>query len=197
MGRTKGPRRSPDLPLARILFLLARGEPLEGIARSLDRDPGEIAGALENLARSMGSSGIPERAMLRADGASRGNPGMAGVGWVIESAGQTLLDGYRYIGTATNNVAEYEAVLLAMEKALELGIRDVSIQLDSELVVRQVNGEYRVKDAKLIERYNRLIHLKYKFSSVTVVHVPREKNKQADELANRAIDEADAKVKKR
>ncbi len=192
MARAKATDRIPEISLPLILTRLARGEALTGIALSLGRKPSEVSGVLEDLARSMSSAETPVRATLRADGASRGNPGKAGAGWVLESGGQTFLDGYRYLGTATNNVAEYEAVILGMEKALELGIRDVSIELDSELVVRQINGEYRVKDAKLIERYHRLVHLKHKFSSVTVVHVPRAKNKQADELANRAIDEAEA-----
>ena len=191
MGRPK--TKIPVHHLSRVLTLLARGETLDQIARSLKRDRSELARALEDHARTLDAPTAPEEAVIRADGASRGNPGKAGIGWVIESGGETLLDGYRYIGKATNNVAEYEAVLLAMEKALELGIKNVSVELDSELVVRQVNGEYRVKDAKLLERYHRLVHLKHKFSSATVVHVPRAKNKQADALANRAIDEEEEK----
>lgn len=134
------------------------------------------------------------RAIVRSDGAARGNPGRAGVGWVIESGGQTLLEGDRYIGTATNNVAEYEAVLMALEKALDLGVREVEVELDSELIVRQLNGVYRVKDPKLAGRYARLKDLAGRFARCTFRHISRDKNRRADELANRAIDEAEKEV---
>jgi ribonuclease HI len=159
----------------------------------------EIRSAVEALARSFEpkTSGTQTglRATIHCDGAARGNPGPAGVGWVIGSGGDTLLEGGRYIGKATNNVAEYEAVLDALEKALELGVRDIELKLDSELVVRQINGTYRVKDEKLLDRYRRVRPLIDRFGSFAAVHIPRKENGRADELANQAIDEVLGKRK--
>ncbi len=129
-------------------------------------------------------------ATIWSDGAARGNPGNAGVGWIIESGGETLLEGGRFIGTATNNVAEYEGALDGLQKALDLGVSTVDLKMDSELVVRQINGVYRVKDPKLRERYGRLRAIIAQFAGFAAVHIPREENKRADRLANEAIDAA-------
>lgn len=124
------------------------------------------------------------------DGGARGNPGPAGAGAVIyDEAGHTELATLsEYIGETTNNVAEYTAVLMVLQKAQELGAQVVHIRLDSELVQRQMTGVYRVKQPHLQTLYVRIYNLSQQFQKVTYEHVRREKNKRADELANQAMD---------
>lgn len=92
------------------------------------------------------------------------------------------------LGYGTNNQAEYQGAIAALEAALELGAVKVTLHMDSQLVVRQLEGRYRVKNAKLIPLYKRLVELRTQFDSVAFVHVPREENKVADRLANEALD---------
>jgi ribonuclease HI len=123
------------------------------------------------------------------DGAARGNPGPAGAGVCIrEPSGAVIAERWRYLGEVTNNVAEYRALLLGLEEAREMGARHVEIRSDSELVVRQMRGEYRVRNSALRELYDRALTLEQAFDSVEYVHLRREKNRDADRLANRAID---------
>jgi len=125
------------------------------------------------------------------DGGARGNPGPAGAGAVILSLkGDTLLELKRYLGTETNNVAEYTAILMGLQGAQELGAAEVSVFMDSELAVRQLNGVYRVRNATLMKYYLEIKDLVRTFDRVTFTHVRREKNKHADRLVNEAIDEA-------
>lgn len=125
------------------------------------------------------------------DGAARGNPGPAGCGAVIcDEKGAVVRALSRYLGHATNNVAEYQALLMGLEVLIELKRNKIVVQSDSQLLVRQINGEYRVKDEKLKELYQRATGLLRQFGSYRIVHVPRECNKAADRLANRGIDEA-------
>lgn len=129
--------------------------------------------------------------VLWADGASRGNPGPAATGFVIFDAnGVEVASGGRFLGTATNNVAEYEAVLDGLEAARDLDVGSLDVRLDSELVVRQLNGEYKVKDDKLRPLHRAATEVMECFEAVEVTHVPRERNERADSLANEAIDEA-------
>jgi ribonuclease HI len=126
---------------------------------------------------------------LRTDGASRGNPGPAGIGVVIETDGtDDRLEFSEYIGETTNNVAEYRALLLALEEAEKLSPSSVTVRSDSELLVRQVNGLYKVKAEHLkplvLEVHRRL----RRFPSARILHVGREENGNADLLANRGID---------
>ena len=127
---------------------------------------------------------------IQADGASRGNPGKAGVGAVIsDTRGRTVKELKCFLGMATNNVAEYRAVILALEKALELGGGSVTICLDSELVVRQLRGEYRVREAHLQILHGQALEILNRFSKYAIHYVPREENRRADQLANEAIDQ--------
>ena len=129
--------------------------------------------------------------LLMADGAARGNPGPAGCGAVIcDEKGAVVRELSRYLGHATNNVAEYEALLMGLEALIELKRNKIVVQSDSQLLVRQLNGEYRVKDEKLKVLYQRAAGLLRQFGSYRIVHVRRELNKAADRLANRGIDEA-------
>jgi ribonuclease HI len=128
---------------------------------------------------------------LMVDGAARGNPGEAGCGAVIcDEDGTVVKELSRYLGHATNNVAEYEGLLLGLEALLEMGKRRIRIQSDSQLLVRQLNGQYRVKDKKLQALFAKAAALLRRFDGYRIVHVPRESNKLADRLANQGIDKA-------
>jgi ribonuclease HI len=129
--------------------------------------------------------------LLMVDGAARGNPGKAGCGAAIcDENGVIVKELSRYLGQSTNNVAEYEALLMGLEALIALGKKKVRVQSDSELMVRQLNGLYRVRDPKLQSLYNRARDLLRLFDHYTILHVRREANKLADQLANRGIDEA-------
>ena len=126
---------------------------------------------------------------LEFDGGSRGNPGPAGIGAVVRAKdGTTLKELGRFIGRATNNVAEYKALITALQMARELGARKVVIRGDSELIVRQMNGQYRVKNADLKPLYNEAQSLLRQFDHATIDHNYRHKNALADKLANLAMD---------
>ena len=127
-----------------------------------------------------------------ADGGSRGNPGKAACAAVVcNEDGDELLRRARLLGKTTNNVAEYEAVILALALCRELGARNVELRLDSELVVRQVDGTYKVKHPELQRLHKTVRELLEMFGSVEVNHVPRDKNKVADALVNAALDGKD------
>lgn len=128
------------------------------------------------------------------DGAARGNPGEAGCGAVIfDPSGRVIRELARYLGHATNNVAEYKGLLLGLEEVLRLGARTLRIESDSQLLVRQLNGLYRVKDRKLIQLNQKAQGLLRKLEAYRIIHIGREQNRLADKLANRAIDAAHQK----
>jgi ribonuclease HI len=130
-----------------------------------------------------------ETLTLEFDGGSRGNPGPAGIGVVVRAAdGTPLVTLGRYIGKATNNVAEYRALITAMEEARKLGARRIQIRGDSELVVRQMTGVYRVKHPDLIPLFRTAKALYESFEEASIQHNYRNKNELADELGNRAMD---------
>jgi ribonuclease HI len=130
--------------------------------------------------------------ILHADGASRGNPGPSGAGAVLTTAsGEVVAELRRFLGRATNNVAEYEALILGLETAKRHGAGAVIARMDSELVVRQVNGSYQVKNLALKRLHARVIVLARGFPRFTIEHVPRAANAVADRLANEAIDGLD------
>lgn len=132
---------------------------------------------------------MKETLTLQFDGGSRGNPGPAGIGVVIRAEdGTPLVTLGRYIGRATNNVAEYRALITAMEEARKLGARKVVIRGDSELIVRQMLGQYRVKNADLKELYEEAQTLFRQFDQAKIEHNLRDKNTLADKLANLAMD---------
>jgi ribonuclease HI len=130
-------------------------------------------------------------ALAFSDGASRGNPGPAAVGVRILSAeGEELLAEGVVIGRCTNNVAEYMGAIHALEKASELGLDSLELRMDSELVVKQLKGEYRVKQPALAELKAQVDRLRSRFKTLRWKHVPREQNREADLLANEALDSA-------
>ena len=123
------------------------------------------------------------------DGGARGNPGPAGIGvWMQNQQTGETYEIAEYIGETTNNQAEYRALVRALEKAHELGAQEVQCFLDSELIVKQLNREYRVKDKNLAVHFLRAWNLAALFKKISFQHVPRAQNKQADALVNRAID---------
>lgn len=134
------------------------------------------------------------RAMLYTDGGARGNPGPAAFAFVIEDPDGTVLDSRgQAIGVATNNVAEYSALVAGLERAAELGVDALEVRSDSELMVKQMRGEYRVKNADLKTLFLRASSAARSLRSVTYTHVRREHNKLADQLVNDALD-AEASV---
>lgn len=127
---------------------------------------------------------------IYTDGAAKGNPGPAGAGWVIyNDDGKALVKNHRYLGELTNNQAEYEALLLAIGEAGELGGKELILYSDSELMVRQLKKEYKVKNEGLKPLYTKALLTLSQFRRYTIMYVPREKNKLADSLANKAIEE--------
>jgi ribonuclease HI len=135
----------------------------------------------------------PARYRVRTDGASRGNPGPAAIGVVIEDGqGREIASHSEAIGTATNNVAEYRAVVQGLTMLAGLGAGGAEFLLDSELVVRQLNGVYRVRDPKMAALHAEVRRLAAPLGQITFRHVPRHENERADRLANQALDRARA-----
>jgi len=128
--------------------------------------------------------------IIHTDGGARGNPGPAGAGFVIVDAAddQPIFEGGLFLGRATNNVAEYKGVIGALRVASRLGASRVTLQSDSQLLVRQINGQYRVKNAGLKPLYEQAKQLQAGFDSCEFRHVRREENTDADRLVNQAID---------
>ena len=129
------------------------------------------------------------KAKLSTDGGARGNPGPAAYGYVLEAEDGTVLDARgEMIGVATNNVAEYRALIAGLEKAVELGIGELEVVSDSELLVKQMQGEYRVKNEALRELNDEANSLERKLGRVRYTAVRREHNELADKLVNEALD---------
>ena len=129
--------------------------------------------------------------IVNVDGGARGNPGPAAIGAVVQSAdGELIEERGERIGVATNNVAEYRALLLGIELATERGADEVELVGDSELIVRQVKGEYKVKDSTLRELHGEVKRALRPFEQWTIRHVRREQNAEADRLVNAALDGA-------
>ncbi|HLD28076.1 MAG TPA: ribonuclease HI family protein [Patescibacteria group bacterium] len=128
------------------------------------------------------------KAKLYTDGGARGNPGPAGIGAVLE-IGDQKYNYKKYIGEATNNQAEYQAIIMGLEHAKKAGVREVDCYLDSELVVKQLNHKYKVKNQDLASFFVKAWNLIQSFDQVTFKHIFREANKEADKLVNEAIDQ--------
>jgi ribonuclease HI len=133
------------------------------------------------------------KAKLFTDGGARGNPGPAAYGYVLESEDGAVLAAHgEAIGTATNNVAEYRALLAGLEKALELGVDELEVVSDSELLVKQMRGEYKVRKTTLRELSAQAASLAGELGSVTYTAVRREHNELADQLVNEALDASES-----
>lgn len=122
------------------------------------------------------------------DGGARGNPGPAGIGVVIlDERKKKIKELYKYIGEATNNIAEYNALIYGLEEALSLAPDKVVVKMDSELVARQLSGDYRVKDEGIKPLFEKALGILKQFNAFEIKHINREKNKDADKLVNKAI----------
>ena len=132
------------------------------------------------------------KARLWTDGGARGNPGPAAFAYVLEADDGTVLDARgEAIGVATNNVAEYSALVAGLARAVEAGVRELEVRSDSELMVKQMRGEYRVKNRDLQTLFRDASRLARELRSVTYTHVRREHNELADRLVNEALDAAE------
>jgi ribonuclease HI len=176
---------------------------VEDLEKTLARFPGLSRDELRSILVCRGkqlsleldkprAAAAPKIVKLWTDGASRGNPGPASVGVVIESnSGERLFEISESIGAHTNNYAEYAAVLAGLEGAVALGAKKAVVHADSELVVKQLSGEYRVRHPELISLYEAVKVVERKLlGGVLYKHVPREENREADRLANLALDKA-------
>ena len=121
------------------------------------------------------------------DGAARGNPGPAGIGVLLKEEGKKIKEVYKYLGDATNNIAEYSALIHGLQEAIALGYKNVELFLDSELVAHQLKGEYRVKNTNMKPLFEKAVNLINNFNSVKITRIDRSNNKEADKLANKAI----------
>lgn len=129
-----------------------------------------------------------KKLFLYTDGASRGNPGPSGIGVVIlDARKKKLKELSKYIGETTNNIAEYNALICALEEASALAADEVVIYMDSELMARQLSGEYRVKSDEIKPLFEKALGMLKNIGSFEIRHIEREKNKDADKLANKAI----------
>lgn len=189
-------------PTAAALYMSTRHDPvqvLRHLADTLDVEqtlaafPGMSRKALADILHAV--TGMDEKppstAILAVDGAARGNPGQAGAGIVLLAADGTTHRFGEYLGETTNNVAEYRAMLIGMQKAADLGIRDLLVRSDSELIVKQIKGLYKVKSPHLQDLYFAVMKKIPSFDKVIFEHVPREENGDADRMANLAIDAKD------
>jgi ribonuclease HI len=130
----------------------------------------------------------PNELTIYTDGGSRGNPGPAAYAFVIQRPGQPDIEEKAYLGRTTNNVAEYTGLVKALEHARHLGATRITVLSDSELMVKQMNGEYRVKNAGLMPLYEEAVRLRKQFTFAAIRHIRREFNKHADRLCNEAMD---------
>ena len=131
---------------------------------------------------------------INIDGASRGNPGPGAIGVVIRESGKVIQELSRTIGEVTNNVAEYTALIFALQEALILKADELKIYTDSELLYHQILGQYKVKNPNLKTLFEQVQHLADGFKKIDISHIPREQNKDADKLANKALDTEQAKT---
>jgi len=173
---------------SQVLGFLARSLSVE---KTLEQFPGltekKLASTLEAASRRAGILN-EESAVLWVDGAARGNPGPAGAGAYVIIPGKDPVGRGEFLGDATNNVAEYSALIMGLAFVESLGLKKVGVRSDSELLVKQMTGEYRVKNERLKSLFIKAKEAETRLDSVTFEHVPREKNKEADLLANRAVD---------
>ena len=176
---------------ADIFGALAQGLDLARVRERFDLTPEDLRNVFRDAAGLYGAQ-AQETGFWRlfCDGASRGNPGPAGAGIVLhDPQGRLRVNTGRYLGETTNNVAEYQALLLGLKEARKLEVKNLRIFADSELMVKQLTGRYRVKSPHLIPLWREAVNLLEKFETWAIAHVPREKNHLADEAANRAIDQ--------
>lgn len=132
---------------------------------------------------------MSQKLIIYTDGGARGNPGPAASAFVIYNEEKKIIEkGGKFLGKTTNNQAEYQAVILALPRAKDLGAKEIEFYLDSELVVKQLNREYKVRDADLAPLFLKIWNLSLAFKKITYTHIPREKNSEADAVVNEILD---------
>lgn len=131
---------------------------------------------------------MPNETIIYTDGGSRGNPGPAAIAAIITLNNSKAYEYGEFIGIATNNEAEYKALILALLKVKTLKVKSIICHLDSELVVKQLNHQYRLKDEKIIPLFVKIWNLTFDFDKIIFKHIPRENNKKADALVNKILD---------
>ena len=188
---------------AQLLLALAEHGTLDAASEALGIDKEQARRLLRGAAKQLGaaepeprptarvtSPGEVRRVRVFTDGAARGNPGPAGAGAVIlDGDGRVLARLGRFLGKQTNNVAEYQGLLLGLRRARQMGAREVEVRADSQLLIRQLQGKYAVKNEVLKRLHEEALALLRSFDRYELIHVPREQNGLADEMSNRAIDE--------
>lgn len=198
IGGSAGARKILDL-----LGRLRRGEELTGAAKGARISRAELLRLLDAIEAELGkrlprrpktsrkrAPGTLARAVLYSDGGSRGNPGRAACAAVLcDESGEEIISRTEMLGTATNNVAEYRGVILALELARELAVPEVLVRMDSELVAKQLKGAYKVKHPALKPLHEQAKMLLSAFTRSRIEHIPRGENARADELVNTALDE--------
>jgi len=183
---------------SQLLLAIAEHETLEKACRALGITKEDGLKLLRGAAVRLQNDkpGPPPRldgqrkVFVFSDGAARGNPGPAGAGAVIKDAdGKVIAELKQALGKTTNNVAEYKGLLLGLQEAKKRGVREVEVRADSELMIRQLNGKYAVRNEGLKPLHNEAMALLNSFAKWNAEHVPREENAEADAMSNRAIDE--------
>lgn len=185
-----GPSTGDEPTPRELLDFIRTHEPLAATRRRFGLTRERIEEMLAPGRAGGSGHGRRKRVRVYCDGASRGNPGPAGAGAVVtDPTGAVVARVGRFLGEATNNVAEYQGLLLGLAKARELGATEVEIVADSELLVRQIDGAYRVKHPNLRPLHAEVMEALQAFERWSARHVPRERNAEADTMSNRAIDE--------
>jgi 2-dehydro-3-deoxyphosphooctonate aldolase (KDO 8-P synthase) len=171
-----------SIPLKDIKALLTNLLRIHRVTQSIAAEQNNNVPGARNVTSS-------EKIIINTDGCSKGNPGRAGIGVVFkDTQGKIIKKIHKNIGIATNNVSEYTALIIALETALADGYQEIQILADSELMVKQLKGQYSVKDANLKVLYDKVISLLKQFKTKSIQHIPRELNKEADELSNIALE---------
>lgn len=186
--------------LGDVLRFISKNEDLSQVQQAFpNHSLNDIRAGLASLATALSAEPVATprgdavartgRITLKTDGGSRGNPGPSGAGWVLfDSSGKIVATGNEFLGKRTNNEAEYAAVLLGLQAVFELGYTEVDVRLDSDLLVKQIKGVYRVKKPHLKPLHEQALRLLRQFNDYTIAHIYRDANKEADEQANIAMD---------
>lgn len=181
--------RLPD-PVLRDLFPDISPEAVRALLRGRGPEAAPRDRGHQPPASVPTTKGAEQEIILSTDGASRGNPGEAGAGYsIVNAQGMEIFAGSTYLGRCTNNEAEYQALILGLREAEGMRPTSLTVLLDSELCVRQIQGRYKVKNERLQPLHAEVMRLLGLFRRPVIRHVRREANQRADELANRAIDE--------
>ena len=184
-------KQPASVRLSRVLRKIAAGHSLDKIANEEECLKEALKEALKALADKIEVESGKVKLTLAIDGAARGNPGPAGAGAaILDHHGTALAEKSEYLGTATNNEAEYHALMLGLQLALERGYKRLHIQTDSELLAKQIKGEYKVKEPRLKKLFAQAHQLLGQLEEWDIANVPREQNRLADRLCNIAIDKA-------